>query len=176
MSENQTVTSNILRFIQDALLDKAFEAYDAFIEENELYEERSNQQNVVYEVTEEQSDYAYNDFIQTENRDKEDINNKIKEYISVNCDDYFFMVKITEKIDYDKLREDLIEELLLYLTTNEPYNAMPRQYWNGQARRVPHVQELAKYAKTSGVDIFVERYAPEWKAIAEQNLDKNANS
>lgn len=169
MSENQTIGSDIFRYIKSGILNMAAEAYDAFIEENELQQQRSEQKDVVYEVADEQTENAYNDFLQTEKQDPEDINNQIKEYISENYDDEFFMVKISEKVDFDELREDLIDDLLLYLTTTEPYNSLPREYWNNQARRVPYIKELAEYTREGGADYFVEKYAPEWKVIVEQN-------
>src|SRR5699024_442980 len=109
--------------------------------------------------------------MQQKDLSQEDMNDQVRDYVNENYDDDFLIVKVTEKVDYESLREELIEDLLLNLMNREPYNVVPREYWNNQARRVPNVKELSEYTKTDGLEPFVEKYAPEWEEIAKENED-----
>ena len=143
------------------------------VEENSITQKRSFYQNVVPRVAEEQTDIGYNDFlVSREELQDADINDQIRDYINENYDADFFVVKISEEIDEDRIREELTEDLLLNLTTTEPYRVVPREYWNDKARRVPDIQELSQYTETDGLEPFVEKYAPDWEEIADENQEE----
>lgn len=168
MNENQAI-GNVITFLHAVIYEKVSDAYERFREENSIPQKSTSNKDVINQVTDEQTDLGYNDFIQQKELSPDDINNQIRDYVNENYDSDFFIVKIAEKIDYDELREELIEDLLLSLINTEPYNVVPREYWNNQARRVPNIKELAEYSKTDGLEPFVEKYAPEWEEIAKEN-------
>lgn len=168
MEENQAL-GNVITYLQDVILEKVTNAYEMFMEENSIPQKSADHKDVINQVTDEQTDLGYNDFIKSKDLSQENINDQVREYVNANYDSEFFIVKVAEKIDYDEIRESLVEDLLLNLINTEPYNVVPREYWNNQARRVPNIKELAEYTKTDGLEPFVERYAPEWEEIAKEN-------
>src|SRR5699024_11728661 len=93
----------------------------------------------VAQIADEQTELGYQDIMQQKDLSEEDINDQVRDYVNENYDDDFLIVMVTEKVDYEALREDLIEDLLLNLMNTEHYNVIPREYWNNQARRVPEI-------------------------------------
>lgn len=148
-------------------------AYEIFVEENAIPQKlASKNQDIISQVTDEQTDLGFHDFIQKRDDISEnEINEQIRDYVNDNYDNNFFMVKIEEKINQDQLREELTEELVLNLTNTEPYNVVPREYWYSQARRVSTIKELAEYTNTDGLEAFTEKYATDWEEIAKENQD-----
>src|SRR5699024_10643206 len=144
MSENQAL-GNVFTFFHDVIYEKVSEAYDRFIDANSIPQKSESNRKVVNQVTDEQTELGYQDFMQQKDISQEDINDQVRDYVNENYDDDFLIVKVTEKVDYEALREELIEDLLLNLMNREPYNVVPREYWNNQARRVPSVKELSEY-------------------------------
>lgn len=171
MSGNQAL-GNVFAFLHDVIYEKVSEAYDRFIDENAIHQKSESNRRVVHQVTDEQTELGYHDFMQRKNLSQEDVNDQLRDYVNENYDDDFLMVKVTEKVNYEALREDLIDDLLLNLMNTEPYNVVPREYWNNQARKVPNIKELSDYTKTDGLEPFVEKYAPEWEEIANENKDE----
>lgn len=162
---------NVVEFLRSVVLEKVSAAYERFVEENEIPQKLSSNRDVINQVTDEQTDLGYDDFIQKEDVSQNEINDQVRDYVNDNYDSDFFMSKIAEKINYDQLQEELTEDLILNLMNTEPYNVVSREYWYSQARRVPNIKELAEYIKTDGLEPFTEKYAPDWEEIAKQNQD-----
>jgi len=172
MNETQSKADTI-SFFFNVIMDMVSHAYDTFLEEKSITQKRSSYEDVVNRVAEEHTDIGYNDFVVTRKElEDADINDQIKEYIDENYDTDFFVVKISEEIDEDQIREELTEDLLLTLMNTEPYNVVPREYWNDRARRVSDIQELSQYTETDGLEPFVETYAPDWEEIADEYQDE----
>lgn len=167
MNENQ-----IRENFRAVIFDKTNDTFGIFLNESAMPQKLELQENVIYKVTEEQTDLAFDDFMQEVDQVSEDeINDLVRDYVNENYDTDFLMVKIEEKIDYDQIREELTDDLMLNLRNTEPYNVVPREYWYTQSRRVQNVEELAEYTKTDGLEPFTEKYAPDWEEIAKQNQD-----
>src|SRR5699024_5160552 len=158
--------------LHDVIYDKVSEAYDRFVDENSIPQKSESNSRVVAQIADEQTELGYQDIMQQKDLSEEDINDQVRDYVTETYDDDFLIVKLTEKVDYAALREDRIADLLLNLMNREPYNVVPREYWKNQARRVPDIKELSDYRKTDGLEPFVEKYAPEWEEIANENKDE----
>lgn len=167
MNKNQ-----IREEFRKVLLEKVEKAFEIYLGDNAVSKNFASSKTVIHQIAEEQTDLAFDEFMQEADEVSEnERNDQVREYVDEAFDHDFFVVKIEEKIDFDQIREDYREELLLFLMNTEPYSVVPREYWYTQARRVENIDELSKYASQDGLEVFVEKYAAEWEEVAKENQD-----
>jgi len=164
MNENE-----ILGDLSTEISERVNAAYEMFLEENSISHNMIENQGVVDPITDEQADLCFDEFMEESKGTSEDeMRDKIQEYVKETFDYEFLVMKVEEEIDTEKILEDLREELVLFLINTEPYGSAPREYWYNQSRQVHEIKELADYADTDGVHLFVDKYAPDWAEEVEE--------
>jgi len=169
MNENK-----IREDFRSVILEKVEEAFEIILDESSVPENLVPYEVITFQVADEQTDLSFADFMdKADDVSENEINDQVRGYVNEEFDSNFFVVKIEEKIDYDQIQEELREELILLLRNTEPYSGIPREYWYNQARRVQSTEELASYSKmdADGLEMFTEKYAPDWEEIAKENQD-----
>lgn len=168
MNENQMKEE-----FRKVVLEKTEEAFQIYLDDSAIKDNlASYRDDIVHRIAGEQTDLAFDEFLQQVDEVSEnEANDQIREYVNEEFDHDFFIVKIEEKINFDQIREEYTDDLLLLLMNTEPYSAVPREYWYTQARRIENIDELAKYNNLEGLEAFVEKYAPEWEEVAKENQD-----
>lgn len=167
MNENQ-----IRELFRRNILEKVQEAFQVYLDENAVPKKLVSHQDTTFQITEEQVDLAFEDFMeQLDENPEAEVQDQLKEYVNEQYDIDFFIVKIEEKLDVEQMQEELREELLLLLSNTEPYSVVPREYWYRQALKVQNIEELAKYTAEENLEIFTDKYAPEWEEVEKENRD-----
>lgn len=149
--------------------ERVAEAYEMFLEENSISHNMIQNQSVVDPITDEQTDLCFDEFMEeAEEVSEDEIQDKIRNYVTNTFNYDFLIMKVEQELDIEQILEDLREELVLFLINTEPYGHAPREYWYNQSQKVQEIKELADYADTDGVHLFVETYAPDWEEEVEE--------
>lgn len=167
MNENQAVDK-----FREGIEVKFGEGYENYLDEQGI-PEKLVPKNVLNNVIDEQVDLGFNEFWETE-KDSIDENNlfeKITEYISENYDSDYVFVKFQEKINEEQIKIDLLDGLVLILSSSEPYSVLSRNYWMQKARMVGSLKELSGYANGDDLEDFIMKYASDWEEIAKENKE-----
>ena len=164
MNENE-----IRMLLRQNILEKAERAFEMFLEENSISQNRVSDKNVVKRIAEEQENLSIGDFMQLADKTSGDeMEDQIKDYVDSTFDEDYLVTKIEEKIDTEDIFETMREELVFLLIKTEPYAAAPKNYWYIQSKRVHDIKELSDYVTTDGLERFIERYATDWEEVAEE--------
>src|SRR5699024_717379 len=164
MNENE-----IRMFLRQNILEKAERAFEMFLEEKSISKNMVSDKNVAERIAEEQEDLSIGDFMQEANKTSGDeMEDQIKDYVDSTFDEDYLITKIEEKVDTDDIFETMREELVFLLIETEPYASAPKNYWYVQSKRVKGIKELSDYLTTDGLERFIERYATDWKEVADE--------
>src|SRR5699024_4104162 len=148
MSENE-----IRMLLRRNILEKAERAFEMFLEENSISQNRVSDKNVVERIAEEQENLCIGDFMQVadktsgdemEDQIKKEVKKKVSYKIKKKKNNYeelvnnenYFNRKIEENIDKNDIFETMKKVLVLLLIKTEPEADAPKHYWYNQSNRV----------------------------------------
>lgn len=159
--------------LESKLYDKVKAIYDGLMEEwNMPTFVLAPNADVINKIAMEQAEMAAEEFLDNYDDAKEDnLPDLVDEYVEENYDADFLYNAVERKLDMDKIRKDLVDDVLLFLANTEPYQDVPRTFWSSYLTKVDNVKELVKYDSEDGIHDFVEKYAPDWQEVANENKD-----
>ena len=101
------------------------------------------------------------------------IKDNAKKYVDRFYDDKLIANRLERFIDWDRVRENISEDVLRNIKATRPYNLnfynrKNISYWKVAIHRVQNVKELGSYLDAD-IGIFVERYAPDWENVVSRN-------
>lgn len=165
----------------EARFSKALEArieegFEIYLEENSIPRKMVGNE-VVSRIYLEQRDLTFPDFLmENESITEENIEDKVGVYIDQNFDDSYLINQFEQVVDEDELRSNLSEELVLSLINTEPYGAISRTEWTEKVRKVSNLKELAIYVETNDLNLFVEKYSPDFESKINEGSDEKVSS
>jgi len=151
--------------IQTELIQRIEPIYEQLKADNYLTDELiSKVVDIPEDVSDELADEAVDEFLEeTMPSANADYNGSVKRYVTENFSNEFLYGHCERKLDKDKIKSKLIDELLPELVNTHPYNYLGKSYWLTKLREVKDLKLLAKYNKTGDLAGFVETYAPDWE-------------
>ncbi|HAQ5747097.1 hypothetical protein [Enterococcus faecium] len=167
--------SKAKELMQEGIREHAQLVYEEVIEKYHLpYNIKVTQRDIPVKIAEEQTDMGLDellDWLKEEEATENILDNKVQEYVQQNYDDSFLQLQIERKIEVDKIKEMLVDEMVLWLDNTEPYVNVGHSYWMTKANSVQSIAELGEYLvkQEDGLAEFVENYAPDWEEVKEEN-------
>lgn len=153
------------------LEEKLESAYQDYMAQNKMpayISDASKYHDVVRKVAQKQTDLGVDEFLdEYVGMPDEDMKDSLIEYVQENYDHDFLYFNIEQELNYEAMKIDLVDDLVLGLENTEPYGNAPTEYWKEKANSVQSVSELASYGWEQNYAPFIETYAPDWQEVVE---------
>lgn len=107
-------------------------------------------------------DLGYLDFCSSQDIIVSDWRTQAKNYLNIAYGEQV-LSKCVIEIDLDKMCEELRDCLAEEIAILYPYSKVSRQYWISKANQVTSFGELIDYVYGEKKELFVEKYAPDWR-------------
>lgn len=157
--ELKPVASNL---VYDLIRDKAQVALERYREENNL-DSRYTNNAAPNEVADLLKAPATDEFFEMYPDTSEDsLQDDIKTYISENYDADYMLDKVDRRENTDEIKNEMTDDLLMFLNNMPDYCDVDDSYWIKGARRVPFT-EFNNYLSEDGAALFAEKYEPDWR-------------
>lgn len=170
MADKEELKTQAANVINKLLREKSEEAVDNYVQDNGIERRYINSSGVIDKIVNSLEDSAVEEFMETYPKTKVDtVNDDAREYIEENYDRDYMINQVEYNVDEDSVRENMSDDLVLTIQNTDPYGDLDnRSYWLNAANRVQNLGEMQSYIN-GNIAVFVERYAPDWEEINDQD-------
>lgn len=144
-----------------------------FLEDNQIPKELVSVDRIIQSITDIQADLNTDELVKSirakGNINFSSIDEQVADFIKENYDSDYLIVKISQKVNSNIIKEKIVDDLSEKLSVTSPYKAVERSYWTSKLNRVESIRDLYKYAKTEDLAGLTEKYIPEWKESIDED-------
>lgn len=170
MADKEEIKTQAANVINKLLREKSEEAVDNYVQDNGIQRRYVNSSLVIDKIVNSLEDSAVEEFMEIYPKTTADtVNDDAREYVEENYDRDFMVNQVEHNMDEDEIRENMSSDLILTIQNTEPYGELDnRSYWLNAVNKVQNLGEMQSYIN-GNVAVFVERYAPDWEEINDQD-------
>lgn len=167
--EKEELKNEVQDLMRSELYTKATEAFDYYVDETGISRRYLNQ-GAPSEVENEELNDAVDEFMDNIDPDPDNLREQIQDFLDNEYPMGYLYQEIERYQNQDEIREEMTDDLLLFLNNTEPYGVHQSdelsRYWQRGAANIPSLSEFAKYLSEDGIVSFVEKYCPDWEEVA----------
>lgn len=168
--EKEELKNEVQNLMRSELYHKAEIAFEEYVDQTGISRMFLNQ-TAPSLVVNDTLDDAVDDFMERVDPVQDTLREQIRDYLEEEYPMGYMYSEIDRHQDKEEIRSEMTDELLLLLDNTQPYGAANtdalRPYWRRGAANIPSLSEFAKYLSEDGINLFVEKYCPDWEEVTQ---------
>ncbi len=168
--EKEELKNEVQNLMRSELYQKTDKAFEEYVDQTGISPRFLNQDAPTLVANDTLSD-AVDDFMERVEPVQDTLREQIQDYLDEEYPMGYLYSEIDRYQNDEEIRSEMTDELLLYLDNTRPYGAADtdalRPYWVRGATNIPSLSEFAKYLSEDGINLFVEKYCPNWEEVTQ---------